>query len=77
MKTKVIIFLSFILSLLQISAVFAEEPEPLPEAGLSRIPWAIKCAGGAPAAMYTALALLAVCIVISVIYYKKISGGDK
>lgn len=59
------------------STVIHAEEIPMPEKGIGRIAWVIKCCGSAPKPMYAAFALLAVLIIISVIYYRKASGGEK
>ncbi len=43
---------------------------------MEKIKWAIQCCGSAPVMLYIAAGLLALLAIISVIYYKYISGGD-
>lgn len=68
------ILISFLM--LFLTATCAAAAEPMPEAGIDRIKWSAVCCGSAPDRIYISAAVLLAVIVVSIIYYKNISGGD-
>lgn len=73
MKKFLISFLTLTASFYTAGAVFAAEP--MSEKGLERISWAVRCCGEPPLLFILSLIGIAVLAVISVLYYKHISGG--
>ena len=67
-------FMAF--NLICATSVFADEV-PIPDKGISRIKWSIQCSGLPTSWLFITVALLVILIIISVIYYSKISGGKK
>ena len=69
--------LTLIISIM-LPAVSASAAEPQPALhSVSRIPWAIDCAGAMPKLMIISLCAIAVLVIASVIYYRKGGGGDE
>lgn len=72
---KKIMYLFPLLLLLPSATVFATDN--IPPKGIERISWCIKCSGKMPTGMIVAFGVLIALVIISVLYYKKVSGGEK